>query len=45
MNLNIMNFDRERLELFDEGKVYDSLIDEELFPLFANSFLIVLEGE
>lgn len=45
LNLNIMNFDRERLELFDEGKVYDSLIDEELFPLFANSFLIVLEGE
>lgn len=45
LNLNVMNFDRERMGLFDEGKVYDSLIEEKLFPLFSNSFLIVLEGE
>ena len=39
---NIWNFDRERLVLFDEGRVWDSLIRDGLFPLFANSFLVTL---
>ena len=30
----------ERLVLFDEGRVYDTLIDDGLFPVFSNSFLI-----
>ncbi len=40
---NRNNFDRRRLLLFDEGKVFDSLIDNGLFPQFANSFLVLLE--
>lgn len=45
LNLNSANFDRARLELFDESKVYDNLIEEDMFPMFSNSFLIVLEGD
>lgn len=45
LNLNSVNFDRVRMELFDEAKVYDSLIEDGLFPVFSNSFLILLEGE
>ena len=35
------NFDRERLSLFSEPKVYDSVIRAGLFPEFSNSFLAV----
>lgn len=45
LNTNIWNFDRERMVLFDEEKVYDSLLDCSLFPLFSNSYLVVLEKE
>lgn len=45
LNLNRRNFDRARVELFDEAKVYDTLIEDGLFPVFSNSFLILLEGE
>ncbi len=38
------NFDRERLALFREDKVFDSLIEDGLFPLYANSYLVILEG-
>lgn len=43
LNLNSYNFDRKKIELFDEGKVYDSLIEDEMFPVYSNSFLILLE--
>ena len=43
LNTNIWNFDRERLLLFDEEKVFDSLIDSRLFPLYSNSYLAILE--
>ena len=43
LNKNIWNFDRERLLLFDEEKVFDSLIDSRLFPLYSNSYLAILE--
>lgn len=43
LNLNSYNFDRKRITLFDEGKVYDSLIEEDMFPMYSNSFLILLE--
>lgn len=39
---NIRNFDADRLDLFDEGKVYDSLIDENRFSDFSNSYLMIL---
>ncbi|MCD8347089.1 MAG: class I SAM-dependent methyltransferase [Lachnospiraceae bacterium] len=42
---NLNNYDRRRLLLFDEGKVFDSLVENGLFPQFSNSFLIFLEME
>lgn len=38
---NLRNFDRDRMLLFDEKKVFDMLIREKLFPLYSNSFLVV----
>jgi len=40
---NTNNFDRKRLGLFDEAKVFDTLIDNDLFPEFSNSFLVLLK--
>lgn len=34
------NYDQDRLSLFDEEKVYDSLIANGLFAEFSNSFLV-----
>ena len=45
LNSNIWNFDRDRLVLFDEGKVYDSLIRSGLYDQFANSFLVIAQTE
>lgn len=42
---NNNNFDRERVKLFEESKVFDSLIQNDLFPEFSNSFLLILEKE
>lgn len=39
------NFDRARLVLFDEIRSADSLIRNNLFPVFSNSFLLILTGE
>lgn len=38
---NLRNFDRDRMLLFDEKKVFDMLVREGLFPLFSNSYLVV----
>ncbi|MEY8390576.1 class I SAM-dependent methyltransferase [Lachnospiraceae bacterium] len=40
LNQNICNFDRDRLVLMDEGRVYDQIIKDGLFPLYANSFFV-----
>ncbi|MFP3153690.1 class I SAM-dependent methyltransferase [Lachnospiraceae bacterium ZAX-1] len=45
LNQNVCNFDRRRLVLFDEGKVYNQIIADELYPTFANSFLIEIRKE
>ena len=37
---NRRNFDRDRLQLFDEKKVFDTVLAEGLFGELANSFLI-----
>lgn len=37
---NRRNFDRDRLQLFDERKGYDTLLAEGLFGTFSNSYLI-----
>lgn len=38
---NLRNFDQERLLLFDEKKVFDMLIREDLFAFYSNSYLVV----
>lgn len=42
LTTNLCNYDRERLLLFDEKIAWDSVIRDGLFPLFSNSFLVVL---
>lgn len=37
---NRRNFDRDRYQLFEERRVFDSILSEGLFPEFSNSFLI-----
>lgn len=44
LNRNRQNFDRERIQVFREELAYDSLLESGLFPLYSNSFLVVLEG-
>lgn len=39
------NFDRLRLQLFQESAVYDSLLDNDMFPEFSNSFLLLIGKE
>ncbi|MCM1251924.1 MAG: class I SAM-dependent methyltransferase [Clostridium sp.] len=45
LSLNLRNFDRERLQLFDEKLVFDTLIKEKQFPLFSNSYMMILGKE
>ncbi len=45
LNANIRNFDKDRYHLFNESKVYDSLIREGLYKEFANSFLYICSLE
>lgn len=40
LNRNINNFDRDRLVLMDEARVYDQILKDGLFPLYANSFFL-----
>ena len=39
---NFRNFDRDRLLLFDEKNAFDSVIQEGLFPLYSNSYVLVI---
>lgn len=45
LNNNMRNFDRERMIIFDESKVYDTIIKEDLFPIYSNSYLMVMGRE
>ncbi len=45
MSLNLRNFDRDRLQLFDEKRVFDTIIRENCFPLFSNSYMLLLGPE
>ncbi|EOS25722.1 hypothetical protein C806_01849 [Lachnospiraceae bacterium 3-1] len=40
LNRNLCNFDRRRLMLMDEGKVFDQILENGLFPLYSNSFFV-----
>lgn len=42
---NLRNFDQDRIVNFDESKVFDTLINNNLFPIFSNSYLIIAEKE
>ncbi len=39
---NLRNFDRDRMLLFNEKNAYDGLIRDGYFPVFSNSYLVVL---
>lgn len=41
LNRNRQNLDRERIQVFQEERVYDSLLESGLFPQFSNSFLVI----
>ena len=41
LSVNYQNFARKRMALFDDAAVWRSLAENDLFPQFANSFLIV----
>lgn len=46
LNNNFNNFDADRLVTFDESKVFDTIIEENMFPVYSNSFLLIIkEGE
>lgn len=38
---NIRNFDRDRMVLFNEKYAFDSIIREDLFDVFSNSYMVV----
>ena len=40
LNRNWQNFDADRLQLFDEAKAFDAILEAGLFPEFSNSFLV-----
>ncbi len=42
---NLRNFDRDRMLLFDEKAAFDGILKDGLFPVFANSYLVVLGKE
>ncbi len=39
---NLRNFDRDRMLLFHEKNAFDGLCKDGLFPVFSNSYLVVL---
>jgi hypothetical protein len=39
---NLRNFDRDRVLLFDETLVFDQVIEDGEFPLFSNSYLLMV---
>lgn len=39
---NLRNFDRDRMQLFDEKAAFDGILEEGLFPVFANSYVVIL---
>lgn len=46
LQLNIRNFDGERITVFDESRAFDNVIRSGEFPFFSNSYLIKLtKGE
>ena len=42
---NMRNFDRDRMVLFNEKYVFDGMIEDGLFPVFSNSYMVVIGKE
>ena len=42
---NIRNFDRDRMVVFNEKYVFDSVIEDGLFDIFSNSYMVVIGKE
>ena len=42
---NMRNFDRDRMVLFNEKYVFDGIIEDNLFDLFSNSYMVVIGKE
>ena len=42
---NLRNFDSDRMLLFDEKNAYDGLVEDELFSVFANSYVAVIGSD
>lgn len=42
---NMRNFDRDRMVLFNEKYVFDGIIEDRLFDLFSNSYMVVIGKE
>ncbi len=42
---NLRNFDRDRMLLFNEKQAFDGIIEDGLFSVFANSYLVVLGAD
>lgn len=45
LNYNIVNYEGDRLLLFDEQKVFDSILEEGQFPFFANAYLCLASAK
>lgn len=39
---NLRNYDRDRMVLFDEKTAFDGIVEEDLFSVFANSYMAVI---
>ena len=39
---NLRNFDQNRMLLFDEKTVFDTILEEKEFPLFSNSYFLLI---
>ncbi len=42
---NLRNFDRDRLLLFDEKNAFDGTIEDGLFPVFSNSYEVIIGAD
>ena len=45
LQMNMRNFDGERVVAFDESRVFDNIIRNGQFPFFANSYLAIITKE
>ena len=44
LQTNVLNFDTDRIVLFDESKAFATIARENAFPLFSNSYLVSIRN-